>query len=196
MGLNAATCELVPAAPKASKTKTSANQPAEDLRTEFYRVLGVDLTAVPGLSVLTTQIFLSEIGPDLRRFETADRFCSWLGLCPGTKISGGRVLDARTRRGKPRFALSLRQAALSLHRNRGVLGSRYRRMRSRLGAPKALTAMAHLLARIIYSMLTTGKEYDESIFARLEQAHQERQYTRLLQIAKAFGYTLTPLHAS
>jgi transposase len=170
----------------------SANAPAgcEFLRAEFYRVLGTDLTAVPALSVLTVQGFLSEVGPDLSRFPSASALASWLGLCPGTKISGGKVLDARSRKGKSRFALQLRQAAQSLHSSQSALGSRYRRMRSRLGAPKALTAMAHCLVRIIYRLVRSHQNYDESIFASLEAEHAKRQHQRLQRQASAMGFTL------
>jgi transposase len=172
----------------------SANAPAasEFLRAEFYRVLGTDLTAVPALSVLTVQGFLSEVGPDLSRFHSASALASWLGLCPGTKISGGKVLDARSRKGKSRFALQLRQAAQSLHSSQSALGSRYRRMRSRLGAPKALTAMAHCLVRIIYRLVSSHQNYDESIFASLEAEHAKRQHQRLQRQASAMGFTLIP----
>jgi transposase len=173
----------------------SANAPAlgEMLREEFVRVLGTDLTAVPALGVLTVQSFVSEIGPDLGKFATAGAFVSWLGLCPGTKISGGKVLDARSRKGKPRFALLLRQAAQSLHSSHSALGARYRRLRSRLGAPQALTAMAHCLARIIYKLVTHRCAYDESIFNTLEAEHERRQHQRLSRQASAMGYTLTPV---
>jgi len=177
-----------------SKRLSSANAPAqsETLRQEFHRVLGTDLTEVPALSVLTVQSFVSEVGPKLDKFKSASHFVSWLGLCPGTKISGGKVLDARTRRGKPRFALQLRQAAQSLHSNRGPLGARYRRLRSRLGAPKALTAMAHCLARVIYKLVCEHCAYDDSIFAALEAEHDQRQHQRLQRQANALGYTLLP----
>lgn len=172
----------------------STNAPAsgQDLRTEFYRVLGTDLTAVPALSLLAVQSFLSEVGTDLSRFKSSDHFVSWLGLCPGTKISGGKVLDARSRKGKPRFARMLRQAAQSLHKSHSALGVRYRRLRSRLGAPKALTAMGHCLARIIYHLVSQRQAYDESVFASLEAQHAQRQLQRLQRQASSLGLTLVP----
>ncbi|MCK5772139.1 IS110 family transposase [Algiphilus sp.] len=184
-----------PRPPRAGRRTVSANEPAdaESLEDGFYRALGTDLTAVPGISALTVQAFLSEVGPDLDGFATAGRFVSWLGLCPGTKISGGKVLDARSRRGKPRFALLLRQAAQSLHRSKSALGARYRRMRARLGAPKALTAMAHCLARIIYRLVTRSEIYSESVFADEEAAHARRQQARLIRQAKEMGYDLVPV---
>lgn len=189
----------VPATGKRTRRryKASANAPAcsKILHDEFRRVLGTDLTAVPGLSVLTVQAFVSEIGPDLGRFANASHFASWLGLCPGTKISGGKVLDAKSRPGKHRFALLLRQAAQSLHSNKSALGARYRRLRSRLGAPKALTAMAHVLTRIIFQLVRHRQEYDESIFVRMEAEHARRQHRRLERQAAAMGFDLIPVTA-
>jgi transposase len=172
----------------------STNAPGTEaiLRDQFYRALGTDLTAVPAISVLTVQAFMSEIGPDLNHFATVGHFVSWLGLCPGTKISGGKVLDARSRRGKCRLALQLRQASKSLHQSKSALGARYRRLRSRLGAPKALTAMGHCLARIIYQLVRHKQAYDESIFIRMEEEHANRQHQRLKRQAQALGFTLTP----
>jgi transposase len=181
-------------APTRRRTR-SANAPGteETLRNEFYRALGTNLTDVPAISVLTVQAFMSEVGPDLSRFANAGHFASWLGLCPGTKISGGKVLDARSRKGKSRFALQLRQAAQSLHHSKSALGARYRRLRSRLGAPKALTAMGHCLARIIYQLVRHKQAYDESIFTRMEEEHAKRQHQRLQHQARALGFALTPM---
>ena len=189
---------VAPPTAKRKRSKVGVNDPgdAESLRQEYYRVLGTDLTAVPAIAVLTVQGLLSEVGPDLSRFKNAAHLASWLGLCPGTKISGGKVLDARSRQGKPRFALLLRQAAQSLHRNTSALGARYRRLRSRLGAPKALTAMAHCLVRIIHRLVTKREAYDESIFAQMEAEHAKRQHQRMQRQAQAMGYSLVPLPAA
>lgn len=183
-----------PPVPTGKRLNFSANAPAqsEALRQEFRRVLGTDLTEVPAISVLTVQSFISEVGTGVDKFKSAKHFASWLGLCPGTKISGGKVLDARSRQGKPRFALQLRQAAQSLHGSRGALGARYRRLRSRHGAPKALTAMAHCLARILYKLVSERRAYDDSIFATLEAEHDKRQHQRLQRQATTLGYTLVP----
>lgn len=185
------------APPNSKRKSTGVNETAhtESLRQEYYRVLGTDLTAVPSIAVLTVQGLLSEVGPDLGRFKSAAHFASWLGLCPGTKISGGKVLDARSRQGKPRFALMLRQAAQSLHRNTSALGARYRRLRSRLGAPKALTAMAHCLVRIIHRLVTKREAYNDSVFAQMEAEHAKRQHHRMQRQAQAMGYSLVPLPA-
>jgi len=107
---------------------------AMSLRDEAYRVLGVDLTTVPGISVLHVQTVLAEVGPDLSRFPTAAAFSSWMGLCPDNNVSGGKILRAGTRRVKNRLAGALRMAAQSLQGSQSALGEFYRRMRTRLGA--------------------------------------------------------------
>jgi transposase len=137
--------------------KPSGGEPHFDLQSHLYRIFGVDLTRIPGINVLTTQTLLAEIGPDLSPFASAPAFTSWLGLCPDNRVSGGKVLSVKTRKVKNRAATALRMAAQALHRSQSYLGHFYRRMRAKLGAPKAITATAHKLARIIYHMVTTDR---------------------------------------
>jgi transposase len=187
--------ELDPPADPPRQRTIRGNQPrfaSLDLATELYRILGVDLTRVPGLDTLTIYTFFSEVGPDLSKFPSGRHFASWLGLSPDNRVSGGKVLSVRTRKVKSRTAGALRLAAYTLSRSHSALGDYYRRMRARLGAPKAIAAAAHKLARIIYHLLTTGQEYDESIFTRDEERYQQRRARRLEREAAALGYSLVP----
>ena len=134
------------APPKVRRRKLFSNEPSFDLRSHLYRIFGVDLTAVPGISVLTAHTILSEIGPDVSKFRNAAAFASWLGLCPHNDISGGKVLSVKTRRVKNRVAVAFRMAANALFRSQSPLGDFFRRMRAKLGAPQAITAAAHKLA--------------------------------------------------
>lgn len=85
--------QRAPAANQKHPYATSHNEPTSfSLRSELYRVFGVDLTNVPGISSVTAQAILCEVGPDLSRFRNASAFASWLGLCPEKQISGGKVL--------------------------------------------------------------------------------------------------------
>lgn len=163
-----------------------------DLRTELYRILGVDLTQVPSLQSTTIHTLFAELGRDLSCFPSAKHFASWLGLCPDNRVSGGRVLSAKTRDVRSRVANALRLAAQTLHHSHSALGEYYRRMRARLGAPKAITAAAHKLARILYHLLTTQQPYNDSVFAEYEEQYQQRRVRRLHREAAALGYTLTP----
>jgi transposase len=173
--------------------KPRKNEFRFDMRTHLYRILGVDLTAVPGLNALTVHTLLAEVGPNLSRFRHGSAFAAWLGLCPGNKKSGGRVLSSKTRRTQNRLNRALRVAAQTLHKSQSYLGTYYRKMRTRLGAPKAITAAAHKLARIIFHLLTTQTPYDESIFAQEEQRHRARMENRLRHQASQFGYQLVAL---
>ena len=175
--------------------KRSKNQFHCDMSSELTRVLGVDLTTIPGISALTAHTLLSEIGSDLSPFPNAAAFASWLALCPANKKSGGKVLSSRTRQTNSRASRALRLAAQTLARNRSHLGNFYRSMRARLGAPPAITATAHKLARIIYHLLTTGQPYDESVFLQEGKKQAQRNEKRLRKQAKALGFQLVPIAA-
>ena len=184
-----------PASPSPSNdgSKPKASKPSFDLQTHLHRIFGVDLTQVPGINVLTAQTLLAEIGPDVSRFPSGSEFASWLGLCSDNRISGGKILSVRTRKVKNRAATALRMAALSLHRSQSFLGHFYRRMRAKLGAPKAITATAHKLARILYHMVTTGHAYDETICAQNEVQNRQRMEARLRKQARDLGLQLVAL---
>lgn len=175
--------------------KTPRRTEPFDLRLELYRAFGVDLTQVPGINALTAQVLLTEVGTTLARFPTAAAFCSWLRLCPEPKISGGQVLSSKTRPTKNRAALALRLAAQALHRSQTFLGDYFRRMKARLGPPKAITAVAHKLARIVYHMITLQQEYDTTIFQEQERRVQDRKRNRLCAQARELGLQLVPIEA-
>jgi transposase len=186
-----------PELPKGTKLRQKErNDPAFDLRSELYRVVGVDLTNVPGISVMTAQTILSEIGPTVARFPNASAFASWLGLCPEKQVSGGRVLYTRTRKVKNRIANALRMGVTCLYHAKNHLGQFYRRMKRKLGAPKAVTATAHKLARIIYHLLCSREPYDESVFAQQEQSNLRQAELRLRKQAAKLGFQLTPTEAN
>jgi transposase len=179
-----------------SHRRPQRHEPAFDLRGELYRILGVDLTQVPGLQSTTASAFLSEVGPSVERFATPKHFASWLGLCPDNRITGGRVLSAATRDVKSRTAYALRLAAQSLQRSQSVLGDFFRRMKARLGTPEAITATAHKLARILHYLVKHRCAYDASVFAQEEELHRQRREKALRKQAALFGFQLTPLTQS
>ena len=183
--------EPIPEARNPRKTPYR-NEPA-GLRENLYAAFGVDLTQVPGLNSLTAQMLLTEIGPDLSAFPNVSAFAAWLRLCPDKRVSGGKVLSSKTGPTKNRAALALRMAAQGLHHSQTFLGEYYRRMRARLGAPKAITAAAHKLARIVYHLLTTRQAYDESVFTKQEMRFQKRREARLRAQARELGFQLVPV---
>jgi transposase len=181
-----------PLPPRPKGKKPSRHAPAFDLRSHLYRIAGVDFTQIDGLEALTIQSILSEVGLDPTRFPTAKHFTSWLGLCPGSRISGGKVLSSKTRKVVNRAASAFRMAAQSLANSQTALGAFYRRTRSRLGAPKAITATAHKLARIFYLLWKTGKDYVDPGIDVYEQQYQGRVLKNLKQRAKQMGFDLVP----
>jgi transposase len=192
LGTKADPAILPTAKDSVKKCKVMLPARAMALREEAYRILGVDLTTIPGISVLHVQCILAELGGDVSKFRSAGAFSSWMGLCPDNDISGGKVLWSGTRKVKNRIAVTLRMAAQSLQQSESALGVFYRRMRAKLGAPKAITAAAHKLARIVFHMLTTREPYDESVFAKAEQKNLQRMENRLKAQAQALGYKLLP----
>ena len=120
---------------------------------------GVDLTQIDGVDAYTALKVVSEIGADMTKWPSAKHFASWLGLSPNNRITGGKVISSKTKPSANRAAAALRLAANALHRSDSALGAFLRRKKAHLGAPKAITATAHKLARLIYTMLRYGQEY-------------------------------------
>jgi len=174
------------------KHKPRANEPKIDLAGLLERICGIDLTKVVGLHVLNVLLIVSEIGVDMSKWRSAKAFCSWLGLCPGNKISGGKVLDSRTRQVVNRVADALRLAAQSAGRTETCLGIFYRRKQAHLGAPKATTATARKLACLIYYLLKYKQPYQEPDPAIYQLRLKKSALTKLQRQAVALGYTLLP----
>jgi transposase len=178
------------------KAKRNPHAPEFDARSSLHRVTGVDLTSINGIEANTALKIVSEIGSDITRWPSVKHFCSWLCLCPGNKKSGGKVLSSRTRRSRNRVAAALRMAAQSLERSQTALGASYRRMKSRLGAPEAITATAHKLARIVYSLLRHGQPFVDVGQEAYEQMYQTRIRRSLQKRALQLGFQLIPLSTS
>jgi len=166
-----------------------------DIRQRLADWAGVDLTRINGLGVTVVMKLLTEIGPDLTRFATVKHFCSWLGLCPGTKISGGKVLSSATKRSASRARQALKLAAQSLCRSESALGAFYRRLCARMDKPSANTATAHKLARMVYFMLTRGEAFVDQGQQRYEQQQRQRSIAALKRRAAALGFKLNPVEA-
>jgi transposase len=171
-----------------------SSQPDEPLRRMLFAKFGVDLTAVDGIAAQTALVFLSEVGPDVSKFATAEHFASWLGLCPDNRISGGRKLGVSTRPVANRLATALRMAAQSLYRTESVLGDWFRRLRAKLGTPAAITATAHKLARVLYSMVKHRRAFDPNRLGN-PALRLQRKENALRRAAKELGFVLQPLQA-
>lgn len=177
---------------KGKRRGCARNAPKFDLRTRLYQMCGVDLTKIDGIDVTTALAVLSEIGADMSRFASVKHFTSWLGLCPGTKISGGKLLSGKSKRTANRAAQALKLAAAALRTSQSALGAYYRRMCARLDKAKAVTAAAHKLARLIYMMLTKGEEYVDQGQDYFEERYRQRVLHHLAKRAEKLGMKLTP----
>lgn len=169
------------------RRKAGSHAPQFDVGRELHRISGVDLTRIDGIDVGVAQTVISEVGVDMTRWKTEAHFASWLGLCPDNRISGDRVLRKGTRHVVNRAATALRLAATTLLRSQTYLGAQYRRLRGKLGAPKAITAMAHKLARLVYRMLKWGRAYVDKGLQYYEERHRQQQLQQLKKRAATLG---------
>jgi transposase len=166
---------------------------AFDARSYLYRMTGIDLTQIDSIEGNTALTVISEIGLDMSRWPTEKHFGSWLGLAPGSKVSGGKRLSGRTKPSANRAAAALRLAAQSLNQSQSALGAYFRRLKARLGAPKALTAAAYKLARIVYRMLKYGAGYVDQGEAVYEERYRDRLLRNLKRRAAELGFQLTAI---
>ncbi len=185
-----------PTEKKKRKKRTRGNAPQQDLTAQLHRICGVDLTRIVGFNVLSVLILISEIGVDMSRWPNAKAFCAWLGLCPGNKISGGKVLSSRTTRVVNRVAILLRTLATTLGRTDTWLGSFHRRMKARLGPAAANTATAHKLATIVYHLLKYKEEYIDVDRVVYEEKFKRYRVGRLRRQAEELGYEITEIKAA
>ncbi|MFO1112325.1 MAG: IS110 family transposase [Rhodospirillales bacterium] len=176
--------------PRKRRLKKHANGLRFDGRQRLYRATGVDLTAIEGIEEGTALVLLSEIGTDMSRWPSSKQFCSWLGLCPQVKLSGGKVLSAKVRVGPNRAAQALRLAANSLQVSKSALGAFFRRIAARAGRAKAVTATAHKLGRLVYALLKHGEAYVAQGQQAYEERYRERVVRHLSRKAAELGYEL------
>src|SRR5713101_3190839 len=177
------------------RRKAGSHAPQFDLGRELHRISGVDLTRIDGIDVGVAQTVISEVGLDMSRWEDEDHFASWLGLCPDNRITGGKVLRRGTRHVINRAATALRIAATTLLRSQSYLGAQFRRFRGKLGAPKAITAMAHKLAVLVYRMLRWGHAYVDKGMRYYEERHRQQQIHLLKKRAAKLGLQLIEFQA-
>ena len=183
-----------PLPPSDSQTsrRRKAHHPPYDLRTYLYQMCGVDLTAIKGVDVLLAQAILCEIGIDMSKWPTEKHFASWLALSPNPKTSAGKVKSSKTQPTRNRANLAFRLAAQSVAKSQSALGAFYRRLRTRLGAPKAITATARKIAVIVYHMLKDRQPYRDPGASSYEERYQQRKIRNLQRQAKQFGLRLVP----
>ena len=177
---------------KRKAKKPKGNHPHFDLKTELQRVNGVDLTTIEGIDVMTAQTILSEIGVDMSRWKDERHFVSWAGLTPNRDVSGGKVIRHGRKQVKNRVGDALRMAASTLLRSESYLGARFRKLRARRGAPKAIKAMARYLGCLVHRILTHGQAWIDQGTKAFEEKNRQREFNDLQRKAEALGLQLSP----
>lgn len=172
--------------------KNRRNQPTFNVREQAFRMSGVDLTQIDGISEASALALIAEIGVDMSPWKTEKHFASWLALSPNNKISGGKILQRSTRKTANRARDLLRVCAQSLIGSRSALGAFCRRICTRLGKPKGIVATAHKLALLIYRMIKFGQPYLDIGQDRYEEQYKQRMLKHLAKKAKEFGLQLVP----
>src|SRR5580700_9594651 len=190
--------EPLPAARlKACRKRPGMSQQDQlDLREELYRISGVDLTRIDGISLQTAQKVFFEIGTDVSAWSDEKKFSSWLGLSPNHRISGGKVLKRSSRKVVNPLSVALRLAARTLRNSHSALGANFRRLIAKIGMPKAITAMARKLAVLLYRMLKYGTQYVDKGMQHYESKYQETKLQYLRAQAAKFGMILLPKQAA
>lgn len=179
--------------PPVEKKKRRKNELYFDAREHLYKMIGVDVTRINGLDSYSVLKLIGEVGLDMSRWPTANHFASWLGLAPGTKISGGKRLSGKTKPSANRAAGVFRMSAFTLSHSTSALGGFLRRMKARLGAPKAITATAHKIARLFYTMIKFGRDYEDTGAELYEEKYRGRVIKSMQSKANKMGFSLVPL---
>jgi len=188
-------CDIPDDLPKKRNHSHSKNSPknADDLRRHLFRISGVDLVSVDGISVSIAQTILAEIGTDLSKWPTVKHFCSWLGLAPKNDITGGKIIRSRTYKTKNRAGQAFRFAASSVTRADCAFGAFYRRKKSQIGPAQAIVATAHMIARTVFFMLKNKVQYIHTSAESFDKRYREHQIRYLHRKAAKLGFRLTPI---
>jgi transposase len=190
-------CTVSTPLPEASdkQHKMSKNSPQFAIFAEAWRFYGVDLSAIPGVGAGALSVLMSEVGTRdqmLEAFRSPAALSSWMGLCPDNRVSGGKVLKAKTRKVPNRVAHALRLGVFGLQKSETKLGEYFRRMKARLGKAEGLVAAAHKLCRIIYGVIHSQRAYDETEAFKITPQSAARRRHHLEKQAAALGFRLEP----
>ncbi len=165
----------------------------KDMALTLHRMMGVDLTAIPTIGINTALVIAAEIGPDFSAFPSAQHFSSWLGLAPGTRISGGKPLPGRGPKVVNRVGQALRMAAMTARTSKIFIGAKHRGRLARMDTAVAVVATARELACLIYLMVTCGQEYAEKGMQVYKSRHLDRKFSSLRRQASKLGYQLVQI---
>ena len=168
--------------------KKKGNKPQFDLREGLFRMTGTDLTQIDCVDVMTATTVISEAGWDMSKWETEHHFVSWLRLCPDNRISGEKIIGKGRLPTNNRVTTALKISASNLRLSNTYLGAQFRRLRTKLGAPIAIKAMAAKLARLVYRILRYGMKYVDRGAAFYEAQHRQLQIKHLKWKAAKLGF--------
>ena len=181
---------------KERRKKKKGNKPQFDLRTALFRMAGTDLTLMDSVDVMTAMTILSEVGWDMSKWKTEDHFVSWLRLCPDNRISGDKIIGKGRLPTNNRVTIALKMAASTLRTSRTYLVAQFRRLRTKLGSPVAIKAMAAKLARLVYRMLRFGMQYVDQGAEFYEAQHRKLQISHLKRKASQLGFQIIEASAA
>jgi transposase len=176
--------------------KKKGNAPQFDLRAELFRMTGTDLTQIDAIDVVTATTIFSEAGWDMSKWESENHFVSWLRLCPDNRTSGEKVVGKGRLPTNNRIHVALKMAASSLRTSNTYLGAQFRRLRTKLGSPVAIKAMAAKLARLVYRMLRYGMKYVDRGVEFYETQHRRLLIRHLRSNAAKLGFRLVEAPAA
>jgi hypothetical protein len=165
-----------------------------DVKPILWRKTGIDITALPGVAGASALLFFAELGgTDMSSWPSVKHFCSWLKLCCGNNISGGKRHKSKKQPCKNYIAQALRMCALSAKHSKSAIGAFIRRICGKKDKLKGIKAGAHMIARKLYFMCKFGWKYHEKGEEAYEKEQSERNLKSLQKKAKQFGFVLTPL---
>ncbi|TYR37476.1 IS110 family transposase [Sphingobacterium phlebotomi] len=162
--------------------KKSKNAPAFNIARTAYQFFRTDLFAINGVSHNTVLCLMTNLGDDIYKFPTAKSFASWLRLVPNNKISGGRILSSKVKKGKNTIATALRHVANSIGNQKDHdLLPFFKRIAFRKGRVAAITATARKIATILWNMIVKAEHYSSK---RIIADQEKFRKNRLKQVQK------------
>jgi transposase len=166
---------------------------------EPFRTAVQLVSTIPGVSALSAQVIVSEIGTDMSRFPTVGHLLSWAGLCPRNDESAGKRRSNRLRKGTPWLKTTLVQCAWAARRKKAsYLQAQFLRLQSRRGPQKAICAVAASILTAVYHMLKDGTEYQDLGPDHFQRRSKTTQTQKLVRRLQHLGYAveITPLAAA
>jgi transposase len=149
------------------------------------------LSTMPGLSAVSANVVVAEIGIDMSRFATPGHLLSWACMCPRNDESAGKRRSTRLRRGGKWLKTTLIQAAWAAVKvKNSYLQAQFHRIRARRGVKKAIVAVAASMLTAAWHMLRDGTQWNELGAAHFDRADAAKTANRLIRRLQQIGYTV------